>query len=86
MQYLVRADIFLQMFHQILRLLILLRIADINPGTIERITYHFLILCNQLLDEVGCVEELVLGNLGKGALLDDVDACISIIVILWLLD
>ena len=34
----------LQMFYQILRFLILLWIADVNPGTIERITYHFLIL------------------------------------------
>ena len=74
------------MFYQILRLLILLWIAYIYPGTIERITYYFLILCNQLLDEVSCVEKFILGDFCQGTLLDEIDACISIVVILWLLD
>ena len=60
--------------------------ADVYPRTIKRIADDLLALGNEFLDEVSGMEEGVFGNLGKGTLLDEVDACIGIVVVFWLFD
>ena len=74
------------MFHQLFRTLILLMRADIYPRAIKRISYDLLALGDELLYEMGGMEEGIFRNLGKSTLLDEVDACIGIVVVFWFLD
>ena len=74
------------MFHQFFRPLILLMRADVYPRAIKRIADDLLALGDEFLNEVGGMEEGIFRNLGKGSLLDEVDAGIGIIVILRLFD
>lgn len=60
--------------------------TDIYPRAIKRIADDLLALSDELLDEVGGMEECVFRNLCKGTLFYEVDAGIGIIVILRLLD
>lgn len=74
------------MFHQLFRTLILLMRADIYPRAIKRISYDLLALGDELLYEMGGMEEGIFRNLGKSSLLDEVDASIGIVVILGFLN
>ena len=74
------------MFNQFFRSLILLMSTDIYPRAIKWITDDLLALGDEFLDEMGGMEEGVFGNLGKGSLLNKVDAGIGIIVVFRLLD
>lgn len=58
----------------------------IYPRAIKRIADDFLALGDELLDEVGGMEEGIFGYLGKSTLLDEVDASISIVVVFGLLN
>lgn len=69
------------MFHQLFRTLILLMRADIYPRAIKRISYDLLALGDELLYEMGGMEEGIFRNLGKNSLLDEVDASIGIVVV-----
>ena len=74
------------MFHQFFRPLILLMRTDVYPRAIKRIADDLLALSDELLNKMGGMEEGVFGNLGKGALFNEVDARIGIVVILRLLN
>ena len=74
------------MLHQFLRPLILLMRSYIYPSTIKRVADDFLALGNEFLNKVSGMEEGVFWYLCQSTLLDEVDASIGIVVILWLLD
>ena len=74
------------MLHQLLRSIIFLMRAYIYPRSIQRIADDLLALGNEFLNKVGGMEEGIIGNLCQRTLLDEVDASIGIVVILWLLD
>ena len=75
----------LQMLHQFLRMLILLMGTDVYPRAIQGIANDLLTLGNEFLYKMGGMEEGVFRYLSEGTLLDEVDAGIGIVVILWLL-
>lgn len=60
--------------------------ADIYPRAVEGIADDLLALSDELLNKMGGMEEGVFRNLGKGTLLDEVDAGIGIVVVFRLLD
>ena len=60
--------------------------ADVYPRAIKRIADDLLALGDEFLNEVGGMEEGIFRNLGKGSLLDEVDAGIGIVVVFWFLD
>ena len=60
--------------------------TDIYPRAIKRIADDLLALRDEFLNEVGGMEEGIFRNLGKGSLLDEVDAGIGIVVVFGLLD
>lgn len=60
--------------------------ADIYPRTIKRIADDLLALSDELLYEVGGMEEGVFRYLGKSTLLDEVDAGIGIVVVFGFFD
>ena len=74
------------MLHQLLCPLILLMRTNIYPSSIKRIADDLLALSDELLHQVSGMEEGVFGYLGKGTLLDEVDAGIGIVVVFRLLD
>ena len=74
------------MFYQFFCPLILLMRADVYPRAIKRIADDLLALGDEFLNEVGGMEEGIFRNLGKGSLLDEVDAGIGIVVVFWFLD
>ena len=74
------------MFNQFFRSLVLLMSTDIYPRAVKRISYDLLALGDELLYEMGGMEEGIFGNLGKGTLLDEVDAGIGIVVVFRLLN
>lgn len=58
----------------------------VYPRTVKRITDDLLALSDELLNKMGGMEEGIFGNLGKGTLLDEVDASIGIVVVLRFLN
>ena len=74
------------MFYQFFRSLILLMSTYIYPCAIKWIADDLFALGDEFLNEVGGVEEGVFRNLGKGTLLDKIDACIGIVVVFWFLE
>ena len=74
------------MFNQFLRSVILLMSTYIYPCAIKRIADDLLALGDEFLNKVGGMEEGIFRNLGKGTLLDEVDAGIGIVVVFWLLN
>ena len=68
------------------RPLVLLWSADVYLRDVQRVTDNSLAMCNKLLYKVCCVEEGIFRNLGKGSLLDEIDAGIGIVVVFRLLN
>ena len=60
--------------------------TNIYPRSVKRIADDLLALGDEFLAEMGGMEEGVFGNLSKGALLDEVDAGIGIVVVFGLFD
>ena len=58
----------------------------IYPCAIKRIADDLFALRDELLDEVGGMEEGIFRNLSKGTLFDEVDTGIGIVVVFRLLD
>ena len=75
----------LNVLHQILGFLIFLRVADVNPCAVQRITDDFAVLGYQLLYQVGGVEECVIRYFVQCLTPDKIDAGVSIIVVFRLL-
>ena len=74
------------MFNQFFRSLVLLMSTDIYPRAVKRIADDLLALSDELLNKMGGMEEGIFRNLGKGTLLDEVDASIGIVVVFGLLN
>ena len=74
------------MLNQLFRPLILLMGSNVYPRAIKWIADDLLALGDEFLNEVGGMEEGVFGYLGKGTLLDKVDAGIGIVIVFRLLD
>ena len=68
------------------RPLVLLWCTDVYPRAVQWVTDNSLALVNQFLYKVCCVEESIFRNLGKGSLLDEIDAGIGIVVVFRLLN
>lgn len=57
-------------------------LTDVYPGAVERVADDGLVLGDEFLNQISGVEEGLFWNLCKRTLLDEVDTCIGIIVIL----